>query len=156
MDSWGGKLLGAVATAAEMLERGLGLAPGAFTGRMARGPHLLAPTGSDLARHGREGTVFAGAHTDLNFLTIHGRSRFPGLHVWLRDGRRVPVAVPDGCLLIQAGKQAEWLTGGHIVAGFHEVVFTEATARAVERARGEGRCLWRVSSTVFAHVASDR
>ena len=45
--------------------------------------------------------VFAGYHYDLNFLTIHGKARFPGLHVWLRDGRRVPVKVPDGCLLLQ-------------------------------------------------------
>lgn len=27
----------------------------------------------------------------------------------------------DGCLLLQAGKQMEWLTGGHVQAGMHEV-----------------------------------
>lgn len=32
--------------------------------------------------------MFAGYHYDLNLLTIHGKSRFPGLHVWLRDGRK--------------------------------------------------------------------
>ena len=53
-------------------------------------------------------------------MTIHGKSRFPGLFVWLRDGRRVPVAIPRGCLLLQAGKQLEWLTSGHIKAGMHE------------------------------------
>lgn len=35
------------------------------------------------------------------------------------------VHVPEGHLLIQAGKQLEWFTGGYIKAGFHEVVFTE-------------------------------
>lgn len=85
------------------------------------GPHLLAPTGSDFSRHGQEGTVLAGFHYDLNFLTIHGRSRYPGLFIWLRDGRRVLVRVPEGCLLVQAGKQMEYLTGGHVLAGFHEV-----------------------------------
>lgn len=40
---------------------------------------------------------------------------------WLRDGRRVPVRVPEGCLFVQAGKQLEWLTGGDIQAGMHEV-----------------------------------
>jgi hypothetical protein len=69
-----------------------------------QGPHLLAPTGSDLSRYG-EGTVFAGYHYDLNVMTIHGKSRFPGLFIWLRDGTRVPVRVPDGCLLLQVGKQ---------------------------------------------------
>lgn len=33
----------------------------------------------------------------------------------------MPVSVPDGCLLVQAGKQLERLTGGHVLAGFHEV-----------------------------------
>lgn len=70
-----------------------------------QGPHLLAPTGSDLSKYGHLNNVFAGYHYDLNFLTIHGRSRFPGLFIWLKDGRKVPVKVPEGCLLLQAGKQ---------------------------------------------------
>jgi isopenicillin N synthase-like dioxygenase len=74
------------------------------------GPHLLAPTGSDLQRHGSEGTVFAGFHYDLNFLTIHGRSRFPGLNIWLRNGKKMEVKVPVGCLLIQSGKQVSFAT----------------------------------------------
>ena len=31
------------------------------------------------------------------------------------------VRIPEGCLLLQAGKQLEWLTGGAVRAGFHEV-----------------------------------
>ena len=76
--------------------------------------------GVDLGRHGRPGSVYAGYHYDLNFLTVHGRSRFPGLAVWLRDGARLPVGIPPGCLLIQAGKQLEWLTAGRVRAGMHE------------------------------------
>lgn len=74
-----------------------------------QGPHLLAPTGSDLGRHGEEGTVFAAYHYDINFLTIHYKSKFPGLFIWLRNGERVEVNVPDGCLLIQAGKQVLYI-----------------------------------------------
>ena len=44
--------------------------------------------------------------------------------------------------------QLEWLTGGECKAGMHEVAVSEATLQAVERARREGRSLWRVSSTV--------
>ncbi|CAI5953144.1 unnamed protein product [Closterium sp. NIES-65] len=120
-----------------------------------QGPHLLAPTGSDLGEHGSPGTVLAGYHADLNFLTIHGRCRFPGLRIWLRDGTCCRVSVPDGCLLLQAGKQMEWLTGGEVAAGMHEVVVDEGTVAAVQRAQQQGRSLWRVSSTVFAHIASD-
>ncbi len=50
-----------------------------------------------------------GACADLNFMTIHGRSRFPGLFIWTRDGKRVLVRVPPGCLLIQVRSSAELL-----------------------------------------------
>ncbi|KAI3992227.1 hypothetical protein MKX01_021635 [Papaver californicum] len=140
---------------AEMAAIGFGLPKDAFTSLMKQGPHLLAPTGSDLQRYGKEGTVFAGYHYDLNFLTIHGRSRFPGLNIWLRNGQKMEVKVPVGCLLIQTGKQLEWLTGGECQAGMHEVVVTNRTLDAVEAACQQNRSLWRVSSTLFAHIASD-
>jgi hypothetical protein len=61
MDDWGSKLLGAVEAVAAMAAVGFGLPADAFTSRMALGPHLLAPTGSDLQQHGDKGTVLAGA-----------------------------------------------------------------------------------------------
>ncbi|KAL8204370.1 hypothetical protein R6Q57_009993 [Mikania cordata] len=109
MDGWGSKMVSAIEAVAEMAAIGFGLPNDAFTSLMKQGPHLLAPTGSDLKRHGKEGTVFAGYHYDLNFLTIHGRSRFPGLSIWLRNGKKVEVKVPVGCLLIQTGKQVKML-----------------------------------------------
>jgi hypothetical protein len=39
--------------------------------------------------------------------------------------------------------------------GCLQVVCTEATMAAMDEARRKGRSLWRVSSTVFAHIASD-
>ena len=44
----------------------------------------------------------------------------------------------------------EWLTAGEVKAGMHEVVVSEATVKAVEKAMLEGRSCWRVSSTVGA------
>lgn len=38
---------------------------GLFTSKMKFGPHLLAPTGSDLAKYDEVDTIFAGWHTDL-------------------------------------------------------------------------------------------
>jgi hypothetical protein len=100
--------------------------------------------------------VFAGYHYDLNFLTIHGKSRYPGLRVWFPDGTRVSVRIPAGCLLLQAGKQLAWLTGGAIQEGMHEVVCTQDTSAAIAKARElGGRPLWRISSTVFAHVGPE-
>lgn len=156
MDKWGNLMMQAVKTVCEMLAVGLDLPIDTFTNLMNNGPHLLAPTGSDLNKFNKVDTIMAGFHYDLNFLTIHGKSRFPGLFIWLRDGTRVPVKVPDGCLLLQAGKQLEWLTGGVITAGFHEVIVTPDTLAAVEKAKAENRPAWRVSSTLFSHVASDQ
>ncbi|CAA0808889.1 2-oxoglutarate (2OG) and Fe(II)-dependent oxygenase superfamily protein [Striga hermonthica] len=155
MDSWGFKMISAIEAVSEMAAIGFGLQKDAFTSLMKQGPHLLAPTGSDLKRHGHIGTVFAGYHYDLNFLTIHGRSRFPGLNIWLRNGLKMEVKVPVGCLLIQTGKQIEWLTAGECMAGMHEVVVTDRTIEAMKLASEQNRSPWRVSSTLFAHIASD-
>jgi isopenicillin N synthase-like dioxygenase len=101
MDMWGYKMLDAVTIIAEMTAIGFQMPKDTFTSRMKCGPHLLAPTGSNFNKYNKVGTVLAGFHYDLNFLTIHGKSRFPGLFVWTREGNKIPVSVPDGCLLVQ-------------------------------------------------------
>ena len=141
---------------AKMAARGLGLKDDAFTSIMEGASHLLAPTGGDLIKNWK-GTVFAGVHNDLNFLTIHGKTRFPGLYIWLRDGLRVQVKVPNGCLLLQAGLEFEILTAGYIMAGLHEVIYSDETEAAVAKAKeeianGKERILWRISSTMFSHI----
>ena len=102
MDKWGNMMLEACMTAAEMTAIGMGLPADTFTGKMQKGPHLLSPTGSDLERFD-VGTGFANFHYDLNFLTVHGKSRYPGLFIWLRNWKKVQVKIPQGCLLLQAG-----------------------------------------------------
>lgn len=156
MDKWGNHMMDAQFVVAEMAAIGFKLKRDAFTSRMHCGPHLLAPTGSDLNKYGYKGAILAGFHYDLNFLTIHGKSRFPGLFIWTREGKKTQVAVPDGCLLIQAGKQLEYLTGGHVLAGFHEVVVTEATQAVIAKKKAENKSTWRVSSTLFGHIQSDQ
>ncbi|KAF8929165.1 hypothetical protein BGZ58_009125 [Dissophora ornata] len=131
MDAWGNTLHKAVLGLAEMIAVG------------------------DLNKYGKVGTVLAGFHYDLNFLTIHGKSRYPGLNIWPRnESEKLAVRVPDGCLLVQAGKQLEWLTGGVVQAGYHEVIINEATVRVMGDKTND-RPLWRISSTFFLHIASD-
>lgn len=156
MNGWGSSMMNAIHAVAEMAALGFGLQQDTFTSMMKNGPHLLAPTGSDLDKHGTKGTIFAGFHYDLNFLTIHGKARFPGLYIWTRGWKKLPVRVPEGHLLIQAGKQLEWLTGGRVGAGFHEVVVDDRTIEFANKAREAGRSIWRVSSTLFSHIASDQ
>ncbi|KAI0977299.1 hypothetical protein F4678DRAFT_468506 [Xylaria arbuscula] len=159
MTQWGQSMKSAVSGLAEMAAVGMGLPAETFSDAARYGPHLLAPTASDLNKFGQKDTILAGFHTDLNFLTIHGRSRYPGLHVWARNtGRRIPVKIPPGNnLLVQAGKQLEHVTGGLVKAGFHEVVVNDATLGTIARRAVEApdRPLVRISSTFFYHLASD-
>lgn len=144
---------------AEMAAVGLGIPEATFKDAGRYGPHILAPTASDLVKYGAKDTILAGFHTDLNFLTIHGRSRYPGLHIWARNtGKRIPVKIPPGnYLLVQAGKQLEHITGGLVKAGYHEVVVNEKTIETIEKRKKElpDRPLVRISSTFFWHLASD-
>lgn len=155
MEDWASSMHHAVSQVASMLSIGLGYESKFIPELCKDGDHLLAPTGSDL-KSIQKGTVLAGFHYDLNLLTIHGKSRFPGLRVWLRDGSVMEVKVPDGCLLVQAGKQLEWLAGGKILAGYHEVAVLESTIQAVSKAKSENHSLWRVSSTFFYHYGHQR
>ncbi|OJT15802.1 hypothetical protein TRAPUB_3908 [Trametes pubescens] len=153
MEKWGSSMKTAVEGLAEMASIGLGLSRQAFKDAGRYGPHLLAPTASDLVKYGEKDTILAGFHTDLNFLTIHGRSRYPGLNIWARNtGKRIAVKFPPTgrYLLVQAGKQLEHLSGGLIKAGYHEVV-------AIQRRKAENpdRPLIRISSTFFWHLSSD-
>ncbi|KJA25905.1 hypothetical protein HYPSUDRAFT_37391 [Hypholoma sublateritium FD-334 SS-4] len=159
MAKWGVSMKSAVADLADMVAIGLGISAETFSKAGRYGPHLLAPTASDLVKYGRKDTILAGFHTDLNFLTIHGRSRYPGLHVWARNtGKRIPVKIPPGNnLLVQAGKQLEHITGGLIKAGFHEVVVNDQTLAVIEKRKETfpDRPLIRISSTFFWHLSSD-
>ncbi|KZT05838.1 Clavaminate synthase-like protein [Laetiporus sulphureus 93-53] len=160
MEKWGQAMKTAVESLAQMAAIGLGLPQETFTDAGRYGPHLLAPTASDLVKYSKKDTILAGFHTDLNFLTIHGRSRYPGLNVWARNtGKRIPVTFPTTgrYLLVQAGKQLEHLSGGLIKAGYHEVVVNDATLQAVERRKASftDRPLIRISSTFFCHLSSD-
>jgi isopenicillin N synthase-like dioxygenase len=84
MNKWGFKLNDAVFQVAEMAAIGMGIDKNTFTDNLKGGAHLLAPTGSDLAKND-VGAIFAGFHYDIAFLTCHGKSRYPGLFVWTRD-----------------------------------------------------------------------
>jgi len=155
MNGWGEALVRTAEAVSEMAALGFGLDRKTFSSLLNKGPHLLAPTGSDLTKaqelYDSQKRILAGFHADLNFLTVHGKSRYPGLRIWRRDGRVVVPKVPEGHLLVQAGKQLEYLTGGKVLAGYHEVVISDETLKAANINKSK----WRVSSTCFAHVASD-
>ena len=63
MNSWGGHMLDAVHILSEMVAIGFKMPRETFRDMTQLGPHLLAPTGSDLNVYGKVGTVLAGFHT---------------------------------------------------------------------------------------------
>jgi hypothetical protein len=64
----------------------------------------LVSTGIDLGGV-NEGTVLEPPHVDMNLLTIQGRNRYLGLHIWSKQGQKVEVNIPIDHFLILAGKQ---------------------------------------------------
>merc|ERR1711990_1057570 len=66
-------------------------------------------------------------------MTIHGKSRYPGLNLWTREWEKVTLKFPAGCLFVQAGATFEHLTSGYVMAGLHEVTYNEKN----ERGRGK-------------------
>ena len=160
MDGWGNHMVNATMTAAEMSAIGMGLPEDTFTEKMYHGAHLLSPTASDLMKYD-VGTTFAGFHVDLNFITIHGKSRYPGLFIWLRNWTKMAAKIPQGCLLMQAGLMFEHITGGYVLAGFHEVVYAESTKEVRDKnikdreELGIRKSTWRISSTLFSHLRYD-
>ena len=95
----------------------------------------MGPTGTDLVKYGQKGTILTNRHSDVNFLTIHGRSRYPGLDIWTRNlktghWQSTGVEIPTGnYFLVQAGKQLEHISGGLIKAGPHEVIVNDRTLK---------------------------
>lgn len=62
MNRWGDLMMQCVTSVAEMIAVGFEMDPKVFVDLMDQGPHLLAPTGSDLNKFSRLGTTFASYH----------------------------------------------------------------------------------------------
>jgi isopenicillin N synthase-like dioxygenase len=154
---WASEMIVSCFTAVDMFSIGADMRdPTLLRELLDCGPHLFAPTGCDLSKYGKPGTVIANWHSDMGFMTGHGKSNFPGLRVWTRDNRRIPARVPDGHLILQAGRQFAICTGNQVHPGRHDVVATEDMIPGIERDFDLGLVPWRVSLTEFVHVASDK
>ena len=119
------------------------------------GSNYLSPPGVDLSKSKR-GSVITGFHRDFGLITAQAKTRFPGLMAWLLTGEKVDINIPDEHLLIQGGKQLEWLSGGYLKAGFHEVIHTSAVESQVKHNLKAGKSTWRVVSSLFSYVKGDR
>lgn len=140
----------------KLLAEELGLEYNYFVDLCHQGNHMIAPTFSDFRKYNKKDTILAGFHSDISFFTIHGKSKFSGLNIWTRNNEKIQVSVPNGYFLVQAGKQLQYITGGYILAGFHEVVVNDKTIQQIQLAKENNQPLVRISSTFFGHINSDK
>ncbi|XP_058784811.1 uncharacterized protein LOC131659671 [Vicia villosa] len=154
-DGCGDKLLDTLRLVAELLAFGYRLPRDTFSSFIHMGPHFLVASGLDLRDLGDEGTLLSPCQCDSTFLSIQAGNMFPGLNMWAKSGRKVEVAIPDGCLLVQTGKQIEWMTAGSCKASRYERVLSKKVIDAINLARTQDRKLWSVSSKLYAQVATD-
>lgn len=71
-----------------------------------------------------EGTpsVRAGAHEDINVLTLLVGSREPGLEVLARDGSWIPVTIIEGAIICNVGDMLQRMTNRVLPSTTHRVV----------------------------------
>ncbi|KAG8678847.1 hypothetical protein FRC08_017437 [Ceratobasidium sp. 394] len=93
LETWGRSMKDAVEGVARMAAVGLGLDQETFTDAGKYGPHLLAPTASDLEKYGKKDTILAGFHSDLNFLQVTHVATSNPTHVCAQHNPR-PLALP--------------------------------------------------------------
>jgi isopenicillin N synthase-like dioxygenase len=137
LDAMGGRILRAIA-------RDLGLDDGFFEPTVKDGNSVLRPAPLP-AGPGRRAGVRAGAHEDINTITLLLGAEEAGLEVLDRDGRWLPVNPPPGALVVNIGDMLQRLTNHVLPSTSHRVV----------NPAPERRGFSRYSTPFFLHFAPD-
>ncbi|MBC7521237.1 MAG: isopenicillin N synthase family oxygenase, partial [Sandarakinorhabdus sp.] len=114
LDTAGNRMLRAIAVH-------LGLAPDFFAGPVQDGNSILrllhyppvAPGGA---------AIRAGAHEDINVITLLLGAEEAGLQLLARDGEWHDIAAPPGSLVCNIGDMLQRLTGGRLPSTTHRVI----------------------------------
>ncbi|RZK03328.1 MAG: isopenicillin N synthase family oxygenase [Novosphingobium sp.] len=123
----------------------LGLAADWFDPAIADGNSVLRllhypPVGPD-----QGGAIRAGAHEDINLITLLLGAEEAGLELLAKDGSWLPVAPPEGAVVINIGDMLQRLTN-HVLPSTTHRVRNPAGARAGHS---------RYSMPFFLHLRSD-
>ena len=123
------------ATGARLLEaiaRYLGLAPDFFVDPVADGNSVLRLLHYPPVTH--EGpSIRAGAHEDINTITLLLGAEEAGLEILDRDGRWLAVTPRGGELAVNVGDMLQRLTNGRLRSTTHRVANPAGTRRGVAR-----------------------
>ncbi len=72
-----------------------------------------------------DGAVRAGAHGDINFITLLMGASSEGLEVLRKDGKWIPVTKVEDCIIVNIGDMLEHYTNGRLKSTIHRVVNPE-------------------------------
>lgn len=135
----GARLLGAIALH-------LGLPQDWFAATVDEGNSVLRLLHyPPLAGRDAEGAIRAAAHGDINTITLLLGAEEAGLELLTAHGRWLPIAVPDGALVVNVGDMLDRLTSGRLRSTTHRVV----------NPRGEAARRSRYSMPFFLHFRPD-
>ena len=137
LEALGYRLLRAIA-------RHLGLADDFFDATVKDGDSILRLLHYPPVPAGASG-VRAGAHEDINAITLLLGAEEAGLEVLDRDGRWLAVNPPPGALVVNIGDMLQRLTNGVLPSTSHRVVNPAPERRGVSR----------YSTPFFLHFAPD-
>ena len=102
---------------------------------MCRILHYPALTGDET-----EGAIRAGAHEDINFITLLPAATASGLEIKPGDSDWLPVSAAPGSIFINIGDMMQELTRGALPSTTHRVVNPDAADNTA-----------RITAPVFCH-----
>jgi isopenicillin N synthase-like dioxygenase len=138
LDAAGRRMLRAIAVH-------LGLAPDFFDEPVAEGNSILRLLHYPPVADAPAGAIRAGAHEDINVITLLLGAEEAGLQLLGKDGEWHDIAAPEGSLVCNIGDMLQRLTGGRLPSTTHRVV-NPAPERAAHP---------RYSTPFFLHFRPD-
>ena len=123
----------------------LGLADDWFEPAIADGNSVLRLLHYPPLTNAESGAIRAGAHEDINLITLLLGAEEAGLELLDRNGEWIPVAPPEGALVVNIGDMLQRLTNHVLPSTTHRV-------RNPEGARAHAS---RYSMPFFLHLRSD-
>lgn len=136
-DAAGNRLLSAIA-------RDLGLAPDWFDPAVADDNSVMRLLHYPPIPKDAPG-IRAGAHGDINLITLLLGAEEGGLQLLTRQGDWLSITPPEGAMVINCGDMLERLTNNHLPATIHRVLNPPPERRHIPR----------YSMPFFLHLASD-
>lgn len=123
----------------------LGLDEHWFDGAIADGNSVLRPLHYPPVPGAPDGAIRAGAHEDINLITLLLGAEEAGLELLARDGRWIEVSPPPGALVVNIGDMLQRLTN-HVLP---------STTHRVRNPDGARASFSRYSMPFFLHLRSD-